>query len=531
VSDSARATSELRLAAASAQPLAAVVPAAMVFVVGLATAVAAVLSNDLSGVVATLLFGGVLIAAWVAPIRVPLLVVMFVGLAVDRPGDAEGRWASPFITIGGLLFQNLNNVISVEALKVSGVFVLLTCLLMVRAQRVLSGRVRDSTDTRRPAAPVIWGIVVAGLTIAFGLLSGWIRGGDIQMAKIQVQGFLQLLAAAYLFAVSLRGPRDYRTAGKVIVAAACIKACMAIWVRLTLPSAFPNSDGVMTEMEYATSHGDSLLFACAIAVLLGPLLYRPRARQLRWVLLTVPLIVAGLFANDRRIAWVQIALGLVVLIGMNLRHPLTRTLVRVGIWASPVILVYVLAGWWLPSRVFGPVHFVRSLVVDTRADGSLDRSTLYRDAENYNLVYTYRSNLLLGTGFGHPFGQAAQLDDISGSFKEFAYLPHNSVLGLWAFTGVVGFTGIFAPLVIALFLAARAHACASAPAHAIAATSSIAGIGAYVLHMWGDIGFTEAHSIFLVGLAVAVAGQIATDTGAWRPSRRADSSAVAPPRT
>jgi hypothetical protein len=34
--------------------------------------------------------------------------------------------------------------------------------------------------------------------------------------------------------------------------------------------------------------------------------------------------------------------------------------------------------------------------------------------------------------------------------------------------------------------------------------------------MWGDIGFTEPHSIFLVGLAVAVAGQIATDTGAWR---------------
>ena len=75
--------------------------------IGLATCVAAVLSHDLSGVVATVLFGGVLMAAWVVPLRVTLLIVMFVGLAVDRPGDAEGRWASPFITIGGLLFQNL----------------------------------------------------------------------------------------------------------------------------------------------------------------------------------------------------------------------------------------------------------------------------------------------------------------------------------------------------------------------------------------------------------------------------------------
>ena len=108
---------------------------------------------------------------------------------------------------------------------------------------------------------------------------------------------------------------------------------MAVWIRFTLPSAFPNSNGVMTEMEYATSHGDSLLFACAIIVLFGPLLYRPRARQLRWVLLTLPLIVAGLFANDRRIAWVQIALGLVVLVGMNLRQVLTRRLVRIGVCA------------------------------------------------------------------------------------------------------------------------------------------------------------------------------------------------------
>ena len=487
----------------------------MIVVFGLTTAVAAVLSNDLMGVVATVLFGGVLMAAWVAPLRVPLMVVMFVGLAVDRPGDAEGRWASPFVTIGGLLFQNLNKVVSIEALKFSGVFVLLTCLLMVRGYRVLCGRVRDSTDSRQAAAPVIWGIVIAGLTIAFHILAGWLRGGDLQMAKIQVQAYLQLLAAAYLFGVSLRGPRDYRIAGKVIVAAACIKAGMAVWVRLTLPTAFPNSYGVMAEMEYATSHGDSLLFACAIVVLIGPLLYRPRARQLRWVLLMLPLIVAGLFANDRRIAWVQIALGLAVLVGMNLRHAMTRRLVRTGVWMSPVILAYVLAGWWLPSRVFGPVHFVRDLVVDTRTDGSVDRSTLYRDAENYNLVYTFRPNPLLGTGFGHPFATAAHLDDVSGTFKEFAYLPHNSMLGLWAFTGAAGFIGILTPIVIALFLAARAHARTIEPTDALAAAASMACIGAYVLHMWGDIGFTEAHTIFLVGLAVAVAGQIAADTGAW----------------
>jgi O-antigen ligase len=187
---------------------------------------------------------------------------------------------------------------------------------------------------------------------------------------------------------------------------------------------------------------------------------------------------------------------------------------------SPLVLVYALVGWGSPSRIFAPVQLVRGLVVQERTDGSIDRSKLYRDIENYNLVTTFRSNPLLGTGFGHPFGEAVKADDLSAYFKEYAYLPHNSVLGLWAFTGAVGFSGIFMILVVTLFLAARAHAHATRPDHAIAATASISVIGAYVIQLWGDIGFTEAPAIFLVGLAVAVAGQLATETGAWPRRRR-----------
>jgi hypothetical protein len=511
---SADATSAFRIAAPPAAPAAGLVAPLMAVACAGATGVAVLLSRDFAGAVATLLFGIVLAVAWVAPLRVPLLAVMFVGLAVDRPGDTDGRWASPFQTLGGLLFQNLNGVIEVEALKFSGVFLLLGCLLLVRAYR---GRAIDR-GALRPAAPVNWGISLAAVTIGLVTIEGLLFGGDIQMAKIQVQAYAQLLAAAYLFSVSLRGPRDYRTAGKLIVAAACAKACMAIWVRLTVPATYVNERGLTTELDYATSHGDSLLFACAIAVLAVPLLFRPRRRHLRTVLLALPLILAGLYANDRRIAWVQVGIVLAALVGMNYRLVLTRRVVRAGVCLSPLLLVYVLMGWAYSSRVFAPVHVMRGLVVQTRTDGTLDRSTLYRDAENYNLVSTFRANPLLGTGFGHPFNSVAALDDISEGFREYAYLPHNSILGLWAFAGAAGFTGIVAPLVIALYLALRAHASAVEPMHAIVTTASVGCIGAYLLHAWGDIGFTEPNSIFLVGLAVAIAGQTAHSTGAW-PAR------------
>jgi hypothetical protein len=498
--------------------------------------VAVLLARDPAGAVATLLLGATLAAGCVAPLRVPLVLVMFVGLAVDRPGDTDGQWASPFQTLGGVLFQNLNNVIDVEALRFSGVFLLLAFLLVVRGSRVLSGRVADTSAALRPAAPARWGMVLAVLSIGLVTLAGWLGGGDIQMAKIQVQGYLQLVAAAYLFSVSLRGPRDYRTVGKVIVAAACAKACMAIWIRLTVPRTYVNEFGGTTELEYATNHGDSLLFACAVAVLAAPLFYRTQRRQLGWALLTMPLILAGLHANDRRIGWVQVVAVLAVLGVMNYRRILTRRSLRLAAWLAPLALVYAMVGWSQPSRVFAPVQLVRGLVVQTRTDGTLDRSTLYRDAENYNLVSTFRANPVLGTGFGHPFDRVAVLDDISSVFAEFAYLPHNSILGLWAFAGAAGFTGIFALLVIAQYLAARTCACAVDPMHAIAATVSIAAIAAYVLHAWGDIGFTEPNGIFLIGMAVAVAAQTARSSGAWPARwRRAraggpDPGRVHPPR-
>ena len=172
----------------------------------------------LAGAVAltTLLGNGSLVAAvapillavlagllWVAPLRVSLGLVMFVGLAVDRPGDTDGFWASPFVTVGGLLFHNLNHVVPVDALKFSGVFAMVAVLLMVRFYRRLVGRVRDTADSVVMASPMSAALAAAALTVGALVAFGAVRGGGVQSAKVQVPAFLQLTAVAYLFGVSL----------------------------------------------------------------------------------------------------------------------------------------------------------------------------------------------------------------------------------------------------------------------------------------------------------------------------------------
>ena len=103
----------------------------------------------------------------------------------------------------------------------------------------------------------------------------------------------------------------------------------------------------------------------------------------------------------------------------------------------PVMLIYLAAGWSSNSKIFAPVHTIRS-VVDPHADAS----TFWRDLENYNLYVTVRANPVLGSGLGHGYIEAIRLPSIAGAYALYRFAPHNSILGLFAYAGGVGFAGL-----------------------------------------------------------------------------------------
>jgi len=488
--------------------LRAIAATAVVAVTAAATVLLAVVTDG--NVVAVLAPALAVAGLWlvaVLPIRYTILAVTFLGLALDKPGDSADKWHSPLSPLGGLLLLNLNKTVNVAALTFSLLQLLLIGLLLLRFYRWtlrMPGYERDGVWASPPmltALLVSFGSVVA--VAAFGIA----RGGDVQMAKIQLQVFLPLLAMAYLMGVSIRR-QDYRALAIVVVASACVKALVAIWLRMTLPVVFGSGRG---QMEYATTHGDSMHFAIAAVLLLAIFFEKPIRRHAQLFLCVAPILFAGMWANNRRLVWAQFGVACAILLSMNLKSRVTRALVRGVVYLVPVLVLYCAAGWNSGSKIFAPVKTIRSMT-----DSDVDRSTFYRDIENYNLAYTFKTNPILGTGFGHPFELAVPLDDISGGFREWRYMPHNSILGLWAFTGMLGFTGILWAPVCGLLLAARSHRMTRSPDERIAASVAMSSIAVYFLHCWGDIGFTEQKSIFLVGGAIAIAGQLAIATGAWR---------------
>jgi hypothetical protein len=437
---------------------------------------------------------------YVLPSRYTLFGLIFVSLAIDAV--EEGPWSSPLAPLGSLLANNLNKTIPIGALKFPGLIVVMLAMLALLFHRHLVGNRIDSFE-RTPTTKPLLGALVAGMVTVFLMCAiGIARNGDSQMAKIQVQSYVFLLLMAYLSAMILRGVEDYRLLGRVIVGAAVARSFYIFYVVHHLAG---GADGPLA---VAATHGDSLLLATAAVLLLVRLLEKPSARAAVWCAMVLPILAVAMAKNNRRLVWVEVAGGILVYALVSRRTRAKRLLANAVLISLPLIVVYIAAGWNSQASVFAPIKMFRSV-----SDGKVDSSTLYRDLENFNLMMTMRLHPFTGVGFGQPFAEVVTLPDIS-FFKEYRYIPHNSILGLWAYTGPLGFTGLFLPLTVAIILAIRSYRTSTIADERIAAIMVMSVVVIYLAHCWGDMGFSERRTIFLVGPVLAIAGQLAYKTRA-----------------
>jgi O-antigen ligase len=235
----------------------------------------------------------------------------------------------------------------------------------------------------------------------------------------------------------------------------------------------------------------------------------------RAALVFLPILVAGTMANNRRLAWVQVGLVFVTVYIVSRPTPFKRLIRRTVLAILPVAVVYLALGWNVQySTVFKPVKMIRS-VVDAKSDGSSE----WRELENYDLIMTYRDHSLFGVGFGNPYEEIVVLPKVNYSLERFA--PHNSLLGVWCFTGVVGFAGLTLLWISGVYFAMRAYYHSTDRTHRVAALVSFAAVLVYMLQSWGDLGLASTNGAFIMGCALACAGKLAAANGQWGTPTRA----------
>jgi hypothetical protein len=406
-------------------------------------------------------------------------LLLFLVLAEDWGCIYAQHLAAPLAWVHGLLIDAL-------PIKVRPIDVILLVVIIIQASGQRDGRPPHVA----PMKNVLF--LLLGVTV-FDFAYGVLHGGDVRAASWQTYLILSSVNLAFAVASTFRTPDDYRGLAKWLVAAAVYRAVWCWISYFTWGKARLGDNGV-----FFTTHD-----------------FDRRKITLRNVALVV-LFLGAIQFNSRRIAWVSLAMGLVAMYFLYPKGQVKRRITRYFLFASPVALAYVVVGWGSQSNVFAPLRSFAT--VSTQEDGS----TLARNAENLGLIATANAyGLGLGSGWGKPYIYLTLKYDIAGAFDLWQYVPHNSILGLLAFTGIVGSGAFWVAVATSVFLSARvARMSTDASARAVA----IVGVAQVVVsanQLYGDMGIFFFKPMYVLGISYAMAMRLPTAAGVWNaPSKR-----------
>jgi hypothetical protein len=468
-------------------------------------------SGNVAIAVAPCVLALLLAALWLTPLRITMVVLLGMSWAIESPTDvfADGRIHTPWEMLGRLLWSKLNLVIPFSPLVVSGFDLVALLLVVVVVHRHVQKSTIDQAGWMDTPAPMSAFAALSVLAVVWMSVFGLVQGGSFRFILWQCARWLYLPIVYALMRQGLRGPKDGVLVGKVVLGVGLFKALEAIALRLKFPS--------IELMTHATSHHDSVLFASCVAILMALVLEMPTRRTVRLFAGLVPIYLWAMVANNRRLVWAELAMVAVFFWLVTPWRPLKRRLARMAIYSAVPLLLYGGLGWNSDAGIFAPVQKARSMV-----DSNRDASTLWRDLEDFDLIFTYVESPLLGTGFGHPFVEKIKLPDVTAHYELEPYIPHNSVLGLWAFGGLFGFALLWALFPVGVFFTVRAYRYARTPTERVTALGAAAVQVCYLMQGYGDLGFGTWGPVFTVAASYALVGKLCVANGAWStPVRRA----------
>ena len=386
---------------------------------------------------------------------------------------------SPFFWVEGFFFKPILSVRPFD-------LVLLGILLFGSL-----GKKRGAKMVR----PMRTALFVAASAVMLALVYGLARGGDARAAGWQSYLMFTTVLATFTFAAVNTKAEHFIAIMNVTVYASVYRAIMGICFYVF----FVRVGAITPRPEYVTTHEDSVLWAVSIAFLLVRVLETPSLRAKLTAWLVIPLLVVAIQLNNRRLAWITLGGELIVLYVMIPESAVKRRVKRAALIAVPLIALYALVGWGRTEGIFRPLQAFQSV------SSAEDNSTKARVVENLGLIATAnQSSWLMGTGWGHKYVEISNQYQIY-MFELWPYIPHNGVLGLLAYTGMVGFFGYWMTLPIGVYLLARTGKLAARPADRLVGLVGVMQIVACANQWYGDMGYFHVLSMYILASCFAAA--------------------------
>jgi uncharacterized membrane protein YfcA len=103
-------------------------------------------------------------------------------------------------------------------------------------------------------------------------------------------------------------------------------------------------------------------------------------------------------------------------------------------------------------------------------------------------------------------------------------MPHNSLLGVCVFAGLVGLCGIWLVVPVTALLAMGGYREAAGPIERAAAMSAVCILPAYAAQCYGDLGFQSLTCGLILGVAMATGAKVS----AWATALGKDAKGTRP---
>jgi hypothetical protein len=424
--------------------------------------------------------------------RFAYLLIVLVVVAESDAVDFSGHWGTFLTPFTTALFAGLPGI-HLPAWDL--------CVILTAALGVAQGGVWV-----RNASPLRAAMRLTLVSIAVSWLWGMLRGGSAYQSLFQLHCFVMQFVTALMIMATCRTQRHFDTLGKVFVFAALYRSGVVIVFYFSV------ARFIQPPLPVLTDHHDSATFAACLLVLFANAANRRTIKSLVVALFSAVPILTAAELNNRRIAWLMLALGLVPIYALLPPGRLKRGISRTLLGLAPLLVAYIVVGWGRPDGIFTPVGSI-----STMFGSHQDTSSLMRDIENFNLMVTLRSSPLFGVGWGHEYIEQVAAYSIADIFPQYRYMPHNSLLGVVAFTGVL-FLGIWQIYPVAAFLALRTYRATPGPGARAATVSAYVVMIVCALQMWGDVGFNDVLVNTLLAMSLAVAGRFPVLAGVWPES-------------
>ena len=453
------------------------------------------------------------VALWRAPMRLIAHVLLFLALLIDNPTERPGRnlYRSPTYAIGMFLYEALSKAAKIPGAKATGLEILLLLLAAVVGLRML---VRDSVDGKQrfqAAPPLLKACVVSMGTLLTLEIYGLGRGGVFNYSLLQMRTMFFMPFMTMFFAYAFKSRRDIQGLMVTYLTVAYIRGLQCIYYYFTVIRHEAKAGGDAGDGSYTTTHSDSILAGVALTICIVAIYQHPTFRAFLLAALVVPVVGLGVLLNNRRTAFVAVALSLLFSYLMA-NSWFKRRMQRTALTLTPIGLLYIAAGWGAHGGWAKPVQSLKTVIMQK------DTSSATRDIENYNLLQTLKQNPLIGSGFGHKYLEVVHAFDISKIFEAYRYVPHNSVLWFWGLGGVLGFSGFFMFLVVGVFMAARMARFAESNRQAVMAMTATAAVTCYLSQCYADMGLMSWMGSLVVSSSVGLVASLVVKNGGWAPN-------------